>query len=280
MRSKIREGLDILSEDGPISFIMEILSFLYGTIHYSIADSYTLAISNTEVEFTAPNRTVVRRNKRRFESERQELTDMLEEIEHSDVFFDIGANTGLYTLFAAKRRQSADVVAFEPYPPNLRLLKRDIDRNALENIDVREVALSDSEGKVEFSQPDEEDAGYGSGSIESSTDNSSTIVNVSARSGDELISQNEIPTPTIVKIDVEGAEPLVVDGMENALSHPDCRLVYCEIHQDDVECRPSITDFGTTLSDMKAHFEELGFEAEEIHTCGSEILLKAHKDAN
>ena len=277
MRSKIWEGLDILLEDGPISFTREVLSFFYETVRYSVADSYTLAISDIEVEFTAPNRTVVRRNKRRFESEQQELRYLLEEIEENDVFFDIGANTGLYSLFVAKRRQSADIVAFEPYPPNLRLLKRDIDRNALESIDVREVALSDSEGRVEFSQPDEEDAGYGSGSIESSSDNSATTVEVSARMGDELISQNEIPTPTIVKIDVEGAEPLVVDGMENALSCPDCRLVYCEIHQDDVEYRPSISDFGVTLSDIKNRFEELGFEVEEIQTKGSETLLKAYK---
>lgn len=277
MRSKVREGLDILSEEGPISFIRETLSFFYGTIRYSIADSYTLAISNTEVAFTAPNRTVVRRNKRRFEGERQELIDILEEIEDGDVFFDIGANTGLYTLFAAKRCQSAEVVAFEPYPPNIRLLKRDINRNELENIDVREVALSDSEGNVEFSQPKTDDAGYGSGSIESDTNGSVTTVEVPARRGDELISHDEIPTPTIVKIDVEGAEPLVVDGIENALSHPDCRLVYCEVHQDDVEYRPSISDFGVTLSDMKARFEELGFEVEELQTKGSEIILRGYK---
>jgi len=274
---KIQEGLEILSEEGLISFIREVLSYFYDTVRYSAIESYTLAIGDTEVAFTAPNQTVVRRNKRRLETEQRELADLVEKIEDNDVVFDIGANTGLYTVFAAKRCQSANVVAFEPYPPNVQLLKRDIERNDLENVDVREIALSDSKGEVEFNQPEEEDVGYGSGSIELDTSNSSTTVEVPARSGDELISHDEIPIPNIVKIDVEGAEPLVVDGMENALDHPDCRLVYCEIHRDDVEYRPSISHFGVTLSDMKSRFKKLGFEVVELQTGESEVLLKAHK---
>jgi len=277
MRSKIREGLTVLFEEGPSFFIQEVLSYFYEVVYWSLQDSYTLAIQDTRVSFTAPSRTVVERNKRRFESEKRELTDLLHEIEFNDVFFDIGANTGLYTLFAAKRCPTANVVAFEPYPPNVRLLKRDIDRNGLENVDVWDVVLSNSTDTVEFNQPEQEDVGYGSGSIESEEGGSDSTVEVTAKSGDELISDGEIPIPNVVKIDVEGAEPLVVEGMENALSAPECRLVYCEIHRSDVEYRPSISDFGMALSDMKTQFEEFGFEVEELQTRGSEVFLKAHK---
>jgi len=277
MRSKIREGLAILSEEGPISFLQEVLAYFYETVYWSVHDSYTLAIRDAEVSFTAPNRTVVQRNKWRFDSEKGELTDLLGEIEDGDVFFDVGANTGLYTLFAAKRCSTAAVVAFEPYPPNVHLLKRDIKRNGLENVSVRSEALSDSAGTVEFAQPEQEDVGYGSGSIDAGSGNSDSTVEVAANSGDELILNDEIPTPNVIKIDVEGAEPLVVEGMKNALSSPDCRLIYCEIHRSDVEHRPSISDFGTTLADMKARFEELGFEVEELQTRETEVLLKMHK---
>lgn len=277
MNHKIQEGIDILSEEGPVSFMRETLSYLYETVYYSIIDSYTLSIGNTGVTFTAPNQTVFRRNKRRFETERGEISDLLEEINKNDVFFDIGANAGLYTLFVGRQYPSVDVTAFEPYPPNVRLLKRDIERNNLRNVDVWEVALSDSEGTIEFSQPEKEDAGYGSSSIRSDTNNSDPAVEVATRSGDELISHGEVPAPNIVKIDVEGAEPLVIDGMENALAQPECRLVYCEVHRSDVEYRPSIGDFGVTLPDMRSRFEELGFEVEELQTESSEVLFKAYK---
>lgn len=277
MRSKIREGLTVLSEEGLGSLLRDVLSYFYETAYWSVYDSYTLAIRDTEVSFTAPNRTVVERNKRRFDSEKRELTDLLGEIEADDVFFDVGANTGLYTLFMAKRCPNATVVALEPYPPNVRLLKRDIERNGLKNVDVRSVALSDSADTVKFDQPEQEDAGYGSGSIEPEPGGSNSTVEVTAKSGDELILDGAIPTPNAVKIDVEGSEPLVVEGMEDALSTPECRLVYCEIHRSDVEYRPSIGDFGMTLPDMKERFEELGFEVEELQTRGSEVFLKAHK---
>jgi FkbM family methyltransferase len=277
MRSKIREGLRVLSEEGPTSFLREVLPYVYQTVYWTVQDSYTLAIADTEVSVTAPNRTVVQRNKRRFSSEQNELIDLLEEIESDDVFFDIGANTGLYTLFAAKRRSAARVVSFEPYPPNVRLLKRDAERNELLNVDVRSEALSDSAGTVEFDQPEQEDAGYGSGSIEIDSGDSDSTVKVPAKNGDELIANDEVPTPNLIKIDVEGAEPLVIEGLESALSNPDCRLVYCEIHRGDVEYRPSIGDFGMTLTDMKTRFEEFGFEVEELQSRGTEVLLKMHK---
>jgi FkbM family methyltransferase len=277
MRSKIREGLSVLSEEGPISFLRETLDYVYETVYWTVHDSYALELGDTEVSFTAPNRTVVQRNKRRFSSEQSELADLIEEIRSEDVLFDIGANTGLYSLFAAKRCSDANVVSFEPYPPNVRLLKRDVERNELPNVEVRSEALSDSTGTVEFAQPEQEDAGYGSGSIEVGSGDADSTVEVPSKVADELIANGEIPTPNLIKIDVEGAEPLVIDGLESALSNPDCRLVYCEVHRGDVEYRPSISDFGTTLADMKTRFEEFGFEAEELQSRGTEVLLKMSK---
>ena len=277
MCSKIREGVSIHSEEGPISFLREAFSYFYETVYWSVHDSYTLAIDDTKISFTAPNRTVVQRNRRRFCSEQDELVDLLEEIRSDDVFFDIGANTGLYSLFAAERRSDAAVFSFEPYPPNVRLLECDVERNELLNVDVRSEALSDSTGTVEFAQPEQADPGYGSGSIEAESGNSDSTVEVPSKVGDELIANGEIPTPNLIKIDVEGAEPLVIEGLESALLNSDCRLVYCEIHRGDVEYRPSIGDFGMTLTDMKTRFEELGFEVEELQSRGMEVLLKMHK---
>lgn len=59
MRSEIRAGLTVLSEEGPLSFLREVLSYFYEIGYWSVHDSYAPAIRDTGVSFTAPNRTVV-----------------------------------------------------------------------------------------------------------------------------------------------------------------------------------------------------------------------------
>jgi FkbM family methyltransferase len=201
--------------------------------------------------------------------------ELLDDLRKDDVFYDIGANTGLYTLFASKRCTEGTVVAFEPYPPNVRMLKRDISRNGVNNVDVYELALSDSEGTIEFSQPEQPDVGYGSASVEANSTTATT--EVPTASADRLISNGEIPPPNVIKIDVEGAEPLVIEGLEETLSEPTCRFVYCEAHLPGVDHRPSIEDFDTTVADLRDQLEQFGFTVEKGRTRGTEVLFKASK---
>ena len=72
------------------------------------------------------------------------LEDLLDELGPDDVFFDIGANVGLYSLFVAQEADS--VVAFEPHPENLDALEWNLDRNGVSATVVRGV-LSDHAGK-------------------------------------------------------------------------------------------------------------------------------------
>jgi len=86
------------------------------------------------------------------------------------------------------------------------------------------------------------------------------------------------PEPNVVKIDVEGAEPLVIDGLEDALSFETCRLVYCEVHLPGVDKRPSIKDFGATTDELRDRFEELGFTVEILgDRSGDELFFKAQR---
>jgi FkbM family methyltransferase len=200
---------------------------------------------------------------------------LLDDLQREDVFYDIGANTGLYTLFASKRCTEGTVVAFEPYPPNATILKRDISRNGLNNVRVYELALSDSDGTIEFNQPEQPDIGYGSASVEANSTTATT--EIPTASADRLISEGKIPPPNVIKIDVEGAEPLVIEGLEETLSEPTCRLVYCEAHLPGVDHRPSVEDFDTTIADLRNRLERLGFTVEKSRTRGTEVLFKASK---
>lgn len=278
MTSLITRGISIYKEEGATTLLRKTLRKIRRDTYYksiSVRGQYSFTLADHTVTFSAPNPTMVHRNRGRFKSEKAALQDFINEIGHDDVVYDIGANTGLYTLFAAKAYPDGEVIAFEPYPPNLDLLKQDVARNQLQNVEIVDVALSDSVGNIEFSQPDEDDVGYGSSSIE--TNESEATIEVPTTTGDQLIADGEIPTPNVVKIDVEGSEPLVLEGLEKALSAPDCRTVYCEVHLPAGDHRPSVEDFGSSPEDIESRLKEFGFTVDRLHGRGNEIFYKAQK---
>jgi hypothetical protein len=77
---------------------------------------------------------------------------------------------------------------------------------------------------------------------------------------------------------VEGSEPLVLEGLETALSAPSCRTVYCEVHLPGVDHRPSVEDFDRSAEDIQNRLEEFGFTVEELDSRENiEIFYKAQK---
>lgn len=268
------KGYRILKTEGPVSLARKGSHFAFREVYWRINDQYSLSVNNTEVIFSAPTRTAVQWNKARFTSEQDMISDLLEELDDDDVFYDIGANTGLYTLFAAK--SCSEVFAFEPYPPNISSLKENISRNNTYNVTVRDIALSNSDGSISFSQPQEDIIGYGSPAIAAEDTNAN--VEVATKAGDHLISSENLPIPDVMKIDVEGSEPLVIDGLEQTLSTSTCRLVYCEVHVSTTDQHPSIEDFNQDLDGVKNKFRKFGFTVDEIiETRGSEVFLKCYK---
>jgi FkbM family methyltransferase len=278
MRSLIARGVDIYNEEGAAPLLKKTLQKIHRQTYYkinTIRGQYSLTLSNQTVKFSAPTRAMVKRNQSRFKSENRVLENFINEISEDDVVYDIGANTGLYTIFGAKACPNGRVISFEPYPPNLDILKKDIARNNLLNVNVLEIALSDSVGSIKFSQPDVDDIGYGSSSIE--TRESKSTIEVPTTTGDHLISEGKIPSPNVVKIDVEGSEPLVLKGLEKSLSDSRCRTLFCEVHLSSSDHRPCIEDFGSSLEDIQNQIRQYGFTVEQLDSRGDEILLRAQK---
>lgn len=276
MRNLGRLGSLLYGDSETVSPVQRALRKAHATL-LAARGSYELTLDGRSVEFSAPTATMVQRNCTRFAVERSELVAVLDEIRADDVVYDIGANTGLYSLFAAHECPDGGVVAFEPYPPNVDLCRQDIARNGFQNVEVLDLALSDSVGTVEFSQPEDADVGYGSASIDATdATEAEATMDVPTTTGDNLIADGEIPPPNVVKIDVEGAEPLVVEGLSDALSTPDCRVVYCEVHLPGVDKRPSIDEFGSTPEAFRNRLAELGFTVEELHSRrDAEVVYRA-----
>ena len=71
--------------------------------------------------------------------------------------------------------------------------------------------------------------------------------------GDELAAAEKLPTPRVVKIDVEGYEHAVIQGLRHTLSDPVCEMICCEIH-------PSMLPAGVTPDAVLDLVERLGFK--------------------
>lgn len=209
-----------------------------------------------------------------YQLEKDWLGDLLDELREGDVLFDVGGNIGFYACFAANSLNDGRVISFEPLPPNVKQLKRNLRHNDAEKCEVREIALSNDRDTVEFTVPASRDAGYATGTINPGDEGSG--YEVETRRGDQMVNDGELPQPSVVKIDVEGSEPLVLDGMRETLASPECRLLYCEIHLPK-EGRPSIRDYDSSAEDVKDTIRELGFTIESITERTGELHVKASK---
>lgn len=232
----------------------------------------TLSIGNQLAEFDATTDCGGDTVRWMYNAEERFLNDMLSELNQDDVFFDIGANLGIFSCFASSIVSEGHVVAFEPYPPNVAQLTQNLSYNANESdYDVLDVALSDSRGTVNFSSPDN-DPGNQTANIIPAGDS----IEVETVAGDELLDDDTIQSPTVIKIDVEGAEPLVFDGLEHTLNDSSCRLLYCEIHLP-TECRPSVEDYDESKESMLRRISEFGFDIVYSETRGNEVHVKGLK---
>lgn len=199
------------------------------------------------------------------------------------VVVDIGANIGIHTLpLAHSVGHDGRIVAFEPDPDNYVILQRNIQRNQLANVQVHQVAVSSQTGEAQLYQ----DA-INRGALSLNANNVKCdarrpgSVAVKTVSADDLLTayDNRI---SLIKIDIEGAEPLALAGLEKTLAaNPDVVLVF--------EFVPRyIRHFGFDPGELLSGLESRGFclgvideAARRVNLLDSnELLALAESTAN
>ena len=158
-------------------------------------------------------------------SKEPETISWIESFPPNSVLYDIGANIGLYSIYAAKSK-NCRVLAFEPSFLNLELLFRNVQTNNLQDrITIIPLSLSNST-KIENFYMQEGDNTWG-GAHNSSGSNITqdgkfmdnfVISSQIAISLDLLVEVFKLPTPNYVKIDVDGLENLILQGALKSLS--------------------------------------------------------------
>jgi FkbM family methyltransferase len=173
------------------------------------------------------------------------------------VFVDVGANIGYFSLLAAKLvGPDGKVYAFEPEPGNHGLLRKNIELNSYSNVQTIQKAVSDkSESTLLFLSA----LDTGSHSLYSeAARGKQESVEITTTSIDEFLESEGWPGIDLMKIDVEGAELGVLEGMGSLVERfPALKLIveYCPF---------LIQSTGANPSDLLTKLTSLGFRIEII----------------
>lgn len=132
------------------------------------------------------------------------------------VVVDVGANIGWYTLLGASALGNRGLVlAFEPEPANFSYLAKSVKANHFDNVRLYDCALSNLEGEVKLYLP-RDVINPGDHSI-NCPPKDSKFVTLRALTLDKLAEEMQIRQIDVLKLDVQGAEPLVLKGGEKLL---------------------------------------------------------------
>jgi len=188
------------------------------------------------------------------EGDRGEVNLLKSILEPEQVFFDVGANIGVFTLIAARRVKDGRVHAFEPSEFHLKKLHRNVKVNGFQNVVINPVGLSNSaaQRKLYFPKLKESMTNTGQSSFYVSEDEIKEYVveNVTAVRLDDYVEDNSLERLDVIKVDVEGAEMEVLEGGLTALSkfRPG---VMMEVSKSNLACAGKdlreIVDFWDTL---------------------------------
>jgi FkbM family methyltransferase len=145
-----------------------------------------------------------------------------------DVFFDLGAHAGYYSLLYKAANPNGKVFSFEPFEANYNFFERHMKLNGVKNVVVFNKAVSNVQGVLRFLETKSSVAGKLAETGNISVD----VIKLS-----EWISTGRLPTPNLLKIDIEGAESKVLKDLYQVLaaSHP---TIFLSTHGQNVheEC--------------------------------------------
>jgi FkbM family methyltransferase len=217
-----------------LSYVMNLFSFYFIRVfHDSIVDNIQHC-SGHKIKFYSPS---FRSYMRSIDAHQKELMTRLwiEKMKPGETLWDIGANVGVFSLLAACRE--VNVVAFEPLYSNYFVLAKNIEINSTisSKITALPIALSSTSGVEQFYIPDS-DPGYSGSSYGLPIDHEgkplqyNTHMNMFGIKGDDLIGFLNPPLslPTHIKLDVDGIEDKILQGLENVLSTECVRSVLVE----------------------------------------------------
>jgi FkbM family methyltransferase len=179
-------------------------------------------------------------------------------LEHGGLLVDVGANIGIFSLWAAAFAPSATVIAVEPEPQNFARLSENVALNGLTNVTAYPLALGDREGLARFSSRDP----IPGAAAPFALSESSAAIHVSGcvvQTLDWLIENVGAGPPSQIKIDVDGDQLAVLRGASRTLANPEVRSVLVELFDDEAAQVDSLMSYaGLIPAGVWAHTSPIG----------------------
>lgn len=175
---------------------------------------------------------------------------MIRHLGKGGVLYDIGANLGFFALLGAQLVGLRDghVYAFEAAPDNARAIRRNAYLNGIPNVTVIDKAVSARAGAGRLQVVEDQSwsklVEYGEHPY------TEKVIEVDLVAIDDLVRGGEIPPPTLVKIDVEGAEIAVLEGMRQTIDAHRPAIV-CELHDTHREFVAAMREHGYRLVNLE-----------------------------
>lgn len=165
-------------------------------------------------------------------------SEIIKHLPINGVFFDVGANIGLISLFVAKFRKDIQVIAFEPSNVTSLALENSIKDNHYKKIQVIKKGVSDKSAENVSFFIDSKSSG-GNSLIESAVGHAvSSNDSISLISIDDYVAESGV-IPSVIKVDVQDAEAFVVSGAKNTISNYSPKFII-EVNNEILLKDPSI----------------------------------------
>ena len=163
---------------------------------------------------------------------------------------DVGANLGNHTLYWATHLQAKKIISIEPVPPNYAMLEKNIQNNHLDCVISVRAAIGEHSGMAKVVAFD--DSNYGGTTYEYSDQADDAGDTQKVCTLDTVLSEFQIPYVDFVKIDTEGFELSVLNGMKEILKR-DRPALWIEVSGNTVaDVYDLLSGFGYSLIDIAA----------------------------
>lgn len=177
--------------------------------------------------------------------------------QHGNII-DVGANIGYYSVLGATViGPQKHVFAFEPQVGVANKLRQNLELNGLSNVTVFPMALSDSEGTVQFCVPLDGEEAFGSMHNNGRFPVKATV-DVPTKRLDDVIAEESFPEVSLVKMDAEGAELLILRGATNLMKSAKKPTIIFEANETNMK------PFGYGVFDLLQFVQAHGYRLRQI----------------
>jgi FkbM family methyltransferase len=170
-------------------------------------------------------------------------------IQNNSIYFDVGTNAGSFLKILTHFKIYSNIHCFEPHPVISKKTK-----SAYQNVIMNEICLSNNKGEVTINFP-LHSVGLSSMIDRPVFNNLGTEVKkitVKSETLDQYCNSNNINNIDFIKIDVEGAEKMIIEGADNMLKNKKIKAGIFEIGE-------TLKDAGTSEEEIATILERYGY---------------------